>query len=111
MTPDETATAFANVRAFAEAFMVHCPGDLIRSIDPDPGDEAVWPVRLKLTELLAVLDECDDLRARLDTIGLLLPVLTATVTEPRRDARSAELVVKAIVHHHAGVVTEANGDA
>jgi len=52
--------------------------------------------------LVAVLDERDDLRARLDTIGLLLPVLTATVTAPRRDAQSAELVVQAIAHHHAG---------
>lgn len=48
--------------------------------------------------------ERDELRARLDTIGLLLPVLANTVNAPRRDARSAELIVKAIAIHQAGSV-------
>lgn len=114
MTPDDTATAYANCRAFAEAFMAHCPGDLIRSIDPEPGDEAVWPVRLKLTELLAVLDERDVLAAERDesraVVALFLARAGGAATFTESDMRRAAEWI-AFSQHAAAQPSAANGES
>lgn len=54
-------------------------------------------------QLAAVTARAEKAEARLSTIGLLLPVMTATLAAgTAQAARSAEFVAKAIAHHHRG---------